>query len=154
MLKELTLAAQSPVLLSSPASGATPMPHSANPRTSHVLLIEPDPDCADALATILSSLPHIAAVQVVAGLRDAAEALRTGSIPPAIILVDDQPGSTEILRVIDILSELAPDTALVLLCVYPQCVDRRVRARVSDCVSKDVTRQELAQVVERVLRSV
>lgn len=151
MIDEPTVAGQAPAQVYAAAS--LPPSVSPTPRPAKVLLIEPDPDCADALATILASLPRVDTVDVVASLREATRVLQSGAAPPAIILVDDQPGSTDIMRAIDILRALAPATALVLLCVYPQCIDRRVRSRVDGCVSKDVSRPELDRVIGTALRS-
>lgn len=131
---------------------ANPAPSAVNVTPANILLIEPDPDCADALAAILAGLADVEEVDVVASVGDAVRELQAAALPPAIVMVDDQPGSTEILGTIEVISRLAPASALVLLCVYPQCIDPRVRMRVDRCISKDSTHQELAQVVGGLLR--
>ena len=147
MLDELSIAAPAMACV-----GVTPTGSPATARNPiDVLLIEPDPDCADALSSILAGLPRIDRVIVVEDAREAARALAGAEVPPTIIMVDDQPGSCAILGTIDVVSEYAPEAALILLCVYPQCVDQRVRDRVRLCVSKDVTRADLARVVDEII---
>jgi len=147
MVDEVTIATTAMARLSVTSAGSP----ATSPDPINVLLIEPDPDCADALSAILAGLPRIDDVTVVANIRQAARLLEAATVPPAIIMVDDQPGSCEILGTIDIVSEYAPEAALILLCVYPQCIDSRVRERVNYCVSKDVSRAELARVVDEIL---
>lgn len=143
---------------------------------STILIVEHDADCADALTTLLSSLPGIADVRATATATDAFDLLdndthdvvgfgmSSGSARPAtpdiVFIAADQHDVDESTReLIDTLAtfrDRLPDAALILLCVYHDQCRTALSGLADGCIRKDTNAHELTTLIEdlRAVRSV
>jgi CheY-like chemotaxis protein len=138
------------------------------PTDATILIVEHDADCADALTTLLSNLPGIAAVRTTATATDAFELLDRDtddvvgfgmlsastrpSTPDIVFIASDQPDTgANTIQLLDTLTTFRgrlPDATIVLLCVYhDQC--RTVLGGLADgCIRKDTNARELSFLIE------
>lgn len=133
-------AASVPTPTPTPASSATPaIPHT-------VLLIEPDPDCADALETLLSSLPMVAGVDVHLAPAEALAEIAAGTLRPSVVFIATNVENPPLMRALNALEALVPDAATVVLCLYPDRLTEDVARKIDACASKDTCRRDLLEL--------
>ena len=131
---------------------------SAN-KLAHVLIIDHDRDCIDALEMLLDDMPGVASVasapSAAAAIatfdaRDALDAFGRSARRPDIILIDPQVRVDRIASLqatLRALRQRLPDSAIVLLSVYPGSTNRALAGLVDRSIQKDTSYRELRALI-------
>ncbi len=133
---------------------------------AHILIVDHDADCADALQTILTDLPGIAAVRTTMTAGTAFDLLDDGSYDvvgfglsqaissdPDIILIgahQPEPSETdlELQETLKTFRSRVPHASIVLLSVYPNRYREAFGDHVDGCIRKDTNARELHALID------
>jgi DNA-binding NtrC family response regulator len=116
-----------------------------------ILIVDDDVDCRDAFESLLTDMPGVGAVRV-GSPRDGIATI--GAELPALIFIDCRARlqlNLGIVQMLKRLREYAPGASIVLMCLYPERLPRAARALLDRSIHKDVSYQELADLVRDVL---